>query len=83
MREFDNEEGCQKKKKRFITNMVPEERSTRTLDHQKGKQIGPGAKSACNIAGGKNDKTEAALLPAHLEKAGFSGKDKNAGKNRR
>lgn len=34
-----------------------------------------------NIAGGKNDRTEAALLQAHPEKAGFFGKNNPAGKN--
>lgn len=38
---------------------------------------------AGNIAGGKNDGTEAVPLWTHLEKAGFFGKDSNAAKNRR
>lgn len=31
------------------------------------------------MAGGKSDKTDAVLLEAHHEKAGFSGKDHSAG----
>lgn len=35
-----------------------------------------------DIAGGKKDKTEAALLERHHEKAEFFGKGSNAGKGR-
>ena len=55
-------------------NMVLEESSMDTLNSQKDKQVGPRTNWAWNISGGKNDKTEAVLLPAHHEKAGFFGK---------
>lgn len=41
------------------------------------------SKLSLNIIRGKNDKTAAVLLLAHHEKAGFSGKDHNAGKNQK
>lgn len=51
--------------------------STNILDRQKDGQVGP------ETAGGKTDKTEAVLCWAHHEKAGFLGKDNNAGTNGR
>lgn len=55
----------------FIWNIILEESSTDTLDHQESEQVGPRANWACNIVRGKNDITKTVLLQAHTEKAGF------------
>ena len=51
-------------------------------DNQKDKQVVL-QQGSRNITVGKNDKVEAFLPQAHSEKAGFFGKDNQAGKNRR
>lgn len=59
------------------------EGSMDTLNWQKDEQVGPRAHWAQNIAGWKDDKTEAILLQAHYEKAVFFGEDHNARKKTR
>lgn len=66
-------------KKRFIWNLALGESSADTLDLHKDALVGQ-SKLSLEHGWRQSDKTEAVLLWAHCDKAGFSGKDKNAGK---
>ena len=63
-----------------VSAVVLEESFAGALGPQKDWQVGPRSTQAWTLSRGKNVKTQAVLLWAHQNKAGFSGKDNNAGK---